>query len=156
MIDSRELVLGLDTDVLAEKKLLAILRKIPTRVFLSAIVLTEQAIWLRRSDWPLDKIKKTADLLNAEEVHYTSALGLLVAETCARTAIKFKQHARDVMIGIGYLKRGSIVLTNNTRHYRWVNKTVLEIVGISREWQEKKWVYTAQEVLEKLETSNLI
>ncbi|MHA2030606.1 MAG: hypothetical protein ACW99A_12725 [Candidatus Kariarchaeaceae archaeon] len=96
-------------------------------ITVSVIVALETSYWykLRGLDISmflveLDKIKGKIDDLVVEDID-------LITQNTIISNLKFRHHARDLIIGSHAQNRKSILITNNTRHFQWMEENVMNV-----------------------------
>ncbi len=95
------------------------------KISISVIVALETSYWyklrgLEKSMFPneIKKINGTIIDLVADDID-------LISQYSINSKLRFKHHARDLIIGSHSLKINSILITANTKHFQWMSDNVM-------------------------------
>lgn len=99
-----------------------ILKKEEMSIELSIIVYLETLFFYLTRSLTIEDFENDLTDISAKIITLDKILAQNTTKNALKSKLPFKHHARDFIIGSAALKRGSILLSYNTRHFNWMPK----------------------------------
>ena len=90
-------------------------------ISISVIVVLETFHWYNFRGIPKESFDKMLQSLNPKIINLKKDHIETVSENALLSQLQFKHHSRDLIIATHSMLEKSIVITDNTKHFKWMN-----------------------------------